>query len=199
MLATTLIRFCGLGFFPEIRREGSLSPVNSQKITLLLQSPAVKFITNPEFFTVLHANYVSNYDLLSHTTDFLVPVLCLRPSGRMHSESELCDLRLSCPFWAPDQIGDTTARLLQGGSCWDSASHERFHGTEKLINVILPEQAGTLGFSLIDSVVSSCRQWSCCLLIQHPEKSYSDTTKSQGNRGKKNQLLQFAFPKRRQA
>ncbi|KAF2983988.1 hypothetical protein EK904_005347 [Melospiza melodia maxima] len=42
---------------PEIRREGSLSPVNSQKITLLLQSPAVKFITNPEFFTVLHANY----------------------------------------------------------------------------------------------------------------------------------------------
>lgn len=33
--------------------------MNSQKITLLLQSPAVKFITNPEFFTVLHANYVS--------------------------------------------------------------------------------------------------------------------------------------------
>lgn len=43
----------------DLRREGSLSPVNSQKITLLLQSPAVKFITNPEFFTVLHANYVS--------------------------------------------------------------------------------------------------------------------------------------------
>ncbi|KAF3817089.1 hypothetical protein GH733_013831 [Mirounga leonina] len=41
----------------DLRREGSLSPVNSQKITLLLQSPAVKFITNPEFFTVLHANY----------------------------------------------------------------------------------------------------------------------------------------------
>uniref|UniRef100_A0A8I3WM54 HECT-type E3 ubiquitin transferase n=1 Tax=Callithrix jacchus TaxID=9483 RepID=A0A8I3WM54_CALJA len=43
----------------DLRREGSLSPVNSQKITLLLQSPAVKFITNPEFFTVLHANYAS--------------------------------------------------------------------------------------------------------------------------------------------
>ncbi|XP_008563496.1 PREDICTED: E3 ubiquitin-protein ligase HECW1-like, partial [Galeopterus variegatus] len=41
----------------DLRREESLSPVNSQKITLLLQSPAVKFITNPEFFTVLHANY----------------------------------------------------------------------------------------------------------------------------------------------
>lgn len=45
--------------FLDLRREGSLSPVNSQKVTLLLQSPAVKFITNPEFFTVLHANYVS--------------------------------------------------------------------------------------------------------------------------------------------
>lgn len=30
---------------PDLR-DGSLSPVNSQKITLLLQSPAVKFITN---------------------------------------------------------------------------------------------------------------------------------------------------------
>lgn len=101
----------------------------------------------------------------------------------MHSESELCDLGLSCPFW--DQTGDTTARLLQGGSCWDSASHERFHGTEKSINVILPEQAGTLGFSLVDLVVCCCRQWSCCFLIQHPEKSYSDTIKSQGNREEK--------------
>lgn len=50
---------CFASLFPDLRREGSLSPVNSQKITLLLQSPAVKFITNPEFFTVLHANYVS--------------------------------------------------------------------------------------------------------------------------------------------
>lgn len=49
---------CFAFLFPDLRREGSLSPVNSQKITLLLQSPAVKFITNPEFFTVLHANYV---------------------------------------------------------------------------------------------------------------------------------------------
>lgn len=32
--------------------------MTNQKITLLLQSPAVKFITHPEFFTVLHANYV---------------------------------------------------------------------------------------------------------------------------------------------
>ena len=50
---------CFASLFPDLRRDGSLSPVNSQKITLLLQSPAVKFITNPEFFTVLHANYVS--------------------------------------------------------------------------------------------------------------------------------------------
>uniref|UniRef100_A0A8C6NRV2 HECT-type E3 ubiquitin transferase n=1 Tax=Nothobranchius furzeri TaxID=105023 RepID=A0A8C6NRV2_NOTFU len=35
------------------------SPVNHQKVTNLLQSPAVKFITHPEFFTVLHSNYAA--------------------------------------------------------------------------------------------------------------------------------------------
>ncbi|XP_044032436.1 E3 ubiquitin-protein ligase HECW1 isoform X2 [Siniperca chuatsi] len=35
------------------------SPVNYQKISHLLQSPAVKFITHPEFFTVLHSNYAA--------------------------------------------------------------------------------------------------------------------------------------------
>ncbi|XP_051971261.1 E3 ubiquitin-protein ligase HECW1-like isoform X1 [Xyrauchen texanus] len=38
------------------RTEGSASPVNNQNITLLLQCPAVKFVSHPEFFTVLHAN-----------------------------------------------------------------------------------------------------------------------------------------------
>lgn len=38
---------------------GPASPVTQQKISHLLQSPAVKFITHPEFFTVLHSNYVS--------------------------------------------------------------------------------------------------------------------------------------------
>lgn len=38
---------------------GPASPVSQQKISHLLQSPAVKFITHPEFFTVLHSNYVS--------------------------------------------------------------------------------------------------------------------------------------------
>ncbi|XP_026148062.1 E3 ubiquitin-protein ligase HECW1 [Mastacembelus armatus] len=35
------------------------SSVNQQKISHLLQSPAVKFITHPEFFTVLHSNYAA--------------------------------------------------------------------------------------------------------------------------------------------
>ncbi|XP_043960514.1 E3 ubiquitin-protein ligase HECW1 isoform X2 [Gambusia affinis] len=35
------------------------SPVNHQKITYLLQSPAVKFISHPEFFTVLHSNFAA--------------------------------------------------------------------------------------------------------------------------------------------
>uniref|UniRef100_A0A8C6LFH8 HECT-type E3 ubiquitin transferase n=1 Tax=Nothobranchius furzeri TaxID=105023 RepID=A0A8C6LFH8_NOTFU len=38
---------------------GPASPVNHQKVTNLLQSPAVKFITHPEFFTVLHSNYAA--------------------------------------------------------------------------------------------------------------------------------------------
>ncbi|XP_075872198.1 E3 ubiquitin-protein ligase HECW1 isoform X2 [Nelusetta ayraudi] len=38
---------------------GPASPVSQQKISHLLQSPAVKFITHPEFFTVLHSNYAA--------------------------------------------------------------------------------------------------------------------------------------------
>ncbi|XP_067342663.1 E3 ubiquitin-protein ligase HECW1 isoform X2 [Channa argus] len=38
---------------------GPSSPVNHQKLSNLLQSPAVKFITHPEFFTVLHSNYAA--------------------------------------------------------------------------------------------------------------------------------------------
>ncbi|XP_035383719.1 E3 ubiquitin-protein ligase HECW1 [Electrophorus electricus] len=41
----------------ESRRDGLCSLSHCHKITLLLQCPAVKFITHPEFFTVLHANY----------------------------------------------------------------------------------------------------------------------------------------------
>ncbi|XP_012502357.1 PREDICTED: E3 ubiquitin-protein ligase HECW1 isoform X2 [Propithecus coquereli] len=63
------------------RREGSLSPVNSQKITLLLQSPAVKFITNPEFFTVLHANY-SAYRVFTSSTCLKHMILKVRRDAR---------------------------------------------------------------------------------------------------------------------
>ncbi|KAM5273116.1 E3 ubiquitin-protein ligase HECW1 isoform 3-T3 [Ctenodactylus gundi] len=65
----------------DLRREGSLSPVNSQKITLLLQSPAVKFITNPEFFTVLHANY-SAYRVFTSSTCLKHMVLKVRRDAR---------------------------------------------------------------------------------------------------------------------
>ncbi|XP_063729996.1 E3 ubiquitin-protein ligase HECW1 isoform X2 [Eleginops maclovinus] len=43
----------------ETAQTGPASPVNHQKISHLLQSPAVKFITHPEFFTVLHSNYAA--------------------------------------------------------------------------------------------------------------------------------------------
>ncbi|XP_024659524.2 E3 ubiquitin-protein ligase HECW1 isoform X3 [Maylandia zebra] len=44
---------------PDSTQTGPASPVNQQKISHLLQSPAVKFITHPEFFTVLHSNYAA--------------------------------------------------------------------------------------------------------------------------------------------
>ncbi|XP_036891288.1 E3 ubiquitin-protein ligase HECW1 [Sturnira hondurensis] len=65
----------------DMRREGSLSPVNSQKITLLLQSPAVKFITNPEFFTVLHANY-NAYRVFTSSTCLKHMILKIRRDAR---------------------------------------------------------------------------------------------------------------------
>ncbi|KAM4874651.1 E3 ubiquitin-protein ligase HECW1 isoform 2-T2 [Thomomys bottae] len=65
----------------DLRREDSLSPVNSQKITLLLQSPAVKFITNPEFFTVLHANY-SAYRVFTSSTCLKHMILKVRRDAR---------------------------------------------------------------------------------------------------------------------
>ncbi|XP_043921527.1 E3 ubiquitin-protein ligase HECW1 [Protopterus annectens] len=65
----------------EFRREEPLSPVNSQKINLLLQSPAVKFITNPEFFTVLHANY-SAYRVFTNSTCLKHMILKIRRDAR---------------------------------------------------------------------------------------------------------------------
>ncbi|ELK01300.1 E3 ubiquitin-protein ligase HECW1 [Pteropus alecto] len=65
----------------DLRREGSLSPVNSQKITLLLQSPAVKFITNPEFFTVLHTNY-NAYRVFTSSTCLKHMILKVRRDAR---------------------------------------------------------------------------------------------------------------------
>ncbi|XP_078233572.1 E3 ubiquitin-protein ligase HECW1 isoform X13 [Pogona vitticeps] len=65
----------------DVRREVPVSPVNSQKITLLLQSPAVKFITNPEFFTVLHANY-SAYRVFTNSTCLKHMILKIRRDAR---------------------------------------------------------------------------------------------------------------------
>ncbi|XP_069469406.1 E3 ubiquitin-protein ligase HECW1 isoform X2 [Ambystoma mexicanum] len=65
----------------EARSEEPLSPANSQKITLLLQSPAVKFITNPEFFTVLHANY-SAYRVFTNSTCLKHMILKIRRDAR---------------------------------------------------------------------------------------------------------------------
>ncbi|XP_037617759.1 E3 ubiquitin-protein ligase HECW2 isoform X2 [Sebastes umbrosus] len=42
---------------PELRRDTSVAPSSSRsRLTLLLQSPSAKFLTSPDFFTVLHSN-----------------------------------------------------------------------------------------------------------------------------------------------
>ncbi|XP_065807989.1 E3 ubiquitin-protein ligase HECW2 isoform X1 [Labrus bergylta] len=42
---------------PELRRESSVTQSGSRsRLSLLLQSPSAKFLTSPEFFTVLHSN-----------------------------------------------------------------------------------------------------------------------------------------------
>uniref|UniRef100_A0AAZ3P0E1 HECT-type E3 ubiquitin transferase n=1 Tax=Oncorhynchus tshawytscha TaxID=74940 RepID=A0AAZ3P0E1_ONCTS len=65
----------------EPRREGPSSPVSNQKITLLLQCPAVKFITHPEFFTVLHANYGA-YRIFTNSTCLKHMILKVRRDAR---------------------------------------------------------------------------------------------------------------------
>nr|XP_055037956.1 E3 ubiquitin-protein ligase HECW1-like isoform X7 [Misgurnus anguillicaudatus] len=63
------------------RRESSPSPVNNQNVTQLLQCPAVKFVSHPEFFTVLHANYAA-YRMFSNSTCLKHMVLKVRRDAR---------------------------------------------------------------------------------------------------------------------
>ncbi|XP_072364881.1 E3 ubiquitin-protein ligase HECW1-like isoform X2 [Scyliorhinus torazame] len=65
----------------ELRREDSLSPVSSQKVNMLLQSPTVKFITNPEFFTVLHSNN-SAYRIFTNSNCLKHMILKIRRDAR---------------------------------------------------------------------------------------------------------------------
>lgn len=46
-------------FAAELRRDNSVAQSSSRtRLSLLLQSPSAKFLTNPDFFTVLHSNPV---------------------------------------------------------------------------------------------------------------------------------------------
>uniref|UniRef100_A0A8C9T4Z0 HECT-type E3 ubiquitin transferase n=1 Tax=Scleropages formosus TaxID=113540 RepID=A0A8C9T4Z0_SCLFO len=66
---------------PPLRRESPSSPINSQKMGLLLQCPAVKFIAHPEFFTVLHANYGA-YRMFTNSTCLKHMILKIRRDAR---------------------------------------------------------------------------------------------------------------------
>ncbi|KAG1953632.1 E3 ubiquitin-protein ligase HECW1 [Pimephales promelas] len=65
----------------EPRREGCWSPVNTQNATLLLQCPTVKFVTHPEFFTVLHANHGA-YRMFTNSTCLKHMILKIRRDAR---------------------------------------------------------------------------------------------------------------------
>ncbi|KAL4635121.1 E3 ubiquitin-protein ligase HECW1-like isoform X1 [Arapaima gigas] len=65
----------------ELRRESPSSPINSQKIGMLLQCPAVKFIAHPEFFTVLHANFGA-YRMFTNSTCLKHMILKIRRDAR---------------------------------------------------------------------------------------------------------------------
>ncbi|KAI1902129.1 hypothetical protein AGOR_G00041530 [Albula goreensis] len=65
----------------EVRREAPAPPANSQKVTQLLQCPAVKFITHPEFFTILHANYGA-YRMFTNSTCLKHMILKIRRDAR---------------------------------------------------------------------------------------------------------------------
>ncbi|XP_074549202.1 E3 ubiquitin-protein ligase HECW1 isoform X2 [Halichoeres trimaculatus] len=60
---------------------GPTSPVHHQKISNLLQSPAVKFITHPEFFTVLHSNYAA-YRMFTNSSCVKHMILKVRRDAR---------------------------------------------------------------------------------------------------------------------
>uniref|UniRef100_A0A8C4J6X0 HECT-type E3 ubiquitin transferase n=1 Tax=Dromaius novaehollandiae TaxID=8790 RepID=A0A8C4J6X0_DRONO len=65
----------------DFRRENVLPHSTSRsRLTLLLQSPPVKFLISPEFFTVLHSNPAFFVDHNSRTTTFIDPRLPLQSS-----------------------------------------------------------------------------------------------------------------------
>ncbi|XP_072307220.1 E3 ubiquitin-protein ligase HECW1-like isoform X1 [Eucyclogobius newberryi] len=57
--SSRLERTSGSDTTAEWTPTGPGSPSSSTKLSHLLQSPAVKFITHPEFFTMLHSNYAA--------------------------------------------------------------------------------------------------------------------------------------------
>uniref|UniRef100_A0A8C5NCT4 HECT-type E3 ubiquitin transferase n=1 Tax=Gouania willdenowi TaxID=441366 RepID=A0A8C5NCT4_GOUWI len=64
---------------PSLERPAS--PVNHQKISHILQSPAVKFITHPEFFTMLHSNYAA-YRMFTNSSCVKHMILKVRRDAR---------------------------------------------------------------------------------------------------------------------
>lgn len=76
-----------LVYFAELRRDSNLPQSSPRsRLTLLLQSPSAKFLTSPEFFTVLHSNPVRTlFTYILSLVILLLPFMCLSFHNRPHS------------------------------------------------------------------------------------------------------------------
>lgn len=88
----------------ELRRDNSVAQSSSRsRLTLLLQSPSAKFLTSPDFFTVLHSNPVRPFIFF-----FFFSLFFLSPK------------RLSFPRPPPPRRSHTA--LIVFGNCKDFSS-----------------------------------------------------------------------------
>lgn len=59
---TFLLTLCVCMCIAELRRDNSVTQSSSRsRLSLLLQSPSARFLTSPDFFTVLHSNPVRTF------------------------------------------------------------------------------------------------------------------------------------------
>ncbi|MGH0143339.1 UNVERIFIED_CONTAM: hypothetical protein FKN15_007401 [Acipenser sinensis] len=99
---------------PEYRRDSTLPPSSSRsRLSLLLQSPSAKFLTSPEFFTMLHSNPPFFVDHNCRSTTFIDPRLPLqssRPTSVLAHRQHLTRQR-------SHSAGESAYRMFTSNTC----------------------------------------------------------------------------------